>query len=181
MTHFSNRKSIPSCEPSIAPTKPRALGLSCHSLGLSCAHLLVAWADGAFALEVAGEIREIVDADCVSDGLDQCSGMWTVKHSSPRAYAPGSRPDPFDSPDPYDSRTTWPLPLLPISSPRYDPRFMLPFGVGFAFGAGFEFAVDFGAGFGAGFGFGVAAEDRVTMKKSICYIKRIYLCTQDKG
>ena len=177
MTHFLNRKSIPSCEPSIAPTKPTALGLSCHSLGLSCAHLLVAWEDAGLALEVAGEIREVVDADCVSDGLDQCSGMCTVKHSSPRVYAPGSRPDPFDSPDPYDSRTTWPLALLPISSQRYDPRFMLRFGVGFAFGAGFEFAVYFGAGFG----FGVAAEDRVTMKKSICYITRSYLCILDKG
>ena len=120
-------------------------------------------------------MREIVDADCVSDGLDQCSGMCTVKHSSPRAYAPGSRPDPFDSPDPYDSRTTWPLALLPISSQQNDPRFMLPFGVGFAFGAGFEFAVDFGAGFG------FAAEDRVTMKKSICYITSSYLCILDAG
>ena len=49
------------------------------------------------ALEGAGEIREVVDADCVSDGLDQCAGLCTVKHSSPRAYAPadagGRSPD----------------------------------------------------------------------------------------
>ena len=115
-------------------------------------------------------MREIVDADCVSDGLDQCSGMCTVKHSSPRAYAPGSRPHPLDSPDPYDSRTPWPFALLPTSSQRYDPRFMLPFGVGFAFGAGFEFAVYFGAGFG----FGVAAEVRATLKQ-IYLLYKTYL------
>ncbi len=46
--------------------------------------------DAELALEDAGEIREIVDAACVSDGLDQCFGLCTVKHSSPRAYALGS-------------------------------------------------------------------------------------------
>ena len=44
--------------------------------------------DAKLALEDAGEIREIVDADCISDGLEQCSGLCTVKHSSARAYAP---------------------------------------------------------------------------------------------
>ena len=34
------------------------------------------------ALEGAGEIREIVDADCVSDGLDQCAGLCTVLGNS---------------------------------------------------------------------------------------------------
>ena len=67
--------------------KPRALGLSCQSLGQSCAHLLVARDDAELTSEDAGEIREIVDADCVSDGLDQCAGLCTVKHCSPRAYA----------------------------------------------------------------------------------------------
>ena len=74
-------------------------------------------------------------------------------------------------------RTPWPFALLPTSSPQYDPHFMLPFRVGFAFGAGIEFAVDFDAGFG----FGFAAEDRAILKKSICYIKHIYLCILDAG
>ena len=74
-------------------------------------------------------------------------------------------------------RTPWPFALLPTRSPQYDPQFMLPFRVGFAFGAGIEFAVDFDAGFG----FGFAAEDRAILKKSICYIKHIYLCILDAG
>ena len=58
------------------------LGLSCHSLGQSCAYLPVARADAELALEDAGEIREIVDADCVSGGLDQCAGLCTVLGNS---------------------------------------------------------------------------------------------------
>ena len=92
-THYAQSAAITRI---LRPTNPRALGLSCHSLGLSChslglschslgqscAHLLVAREDLELALEDAGEIREFVDADCVSDGLDQCSGSCTVLGNS---------------------------------------------------------------------------------------------------
>ena len=78
-THYAQSAAITRI---LRPTKPRALGLSCHSPGQSCAHLPVAREGAVQALEGAGEIREIVDADCVSDGLDQCSGLCTVPGNS---------------------------------------------------------------------------------------------------
>ena len=51
----------------LAPTKPGALGLSDHSLGLSCARPVLARADPELAFERPGEIREIVEADGVGD------------------------------------------------------------------------------------------------------------------
>ena len=80
--HYANYAHSAAFTQILRPTKPGALGLSCQSLGLSCAHLPVARADAELALEDAGEIREIVDADCVSDGLDQCSRLCTVRGNS---------------------------------------------------------------------------------------------------
>ena len=61
------------CVPSLARTKPGALGLSHHSLGLSCARPIFTRADAELAFERPGEIREIVEADGVGDFLGQCA------------------------------------------------------------------------------------------------------------
>ena len=64
---------------------------------LFCARLVIAWADAELALEGAGEIRKIVESDGVSHLLDECGGLSTMKHGSPRAFAPaggrGRSPD----------------------------------------------------------------------------------------
>ena len=97
ITHTRNRLAVPSCVPSLARTKPGALGQSCHSLGQSCAHLLVARADAELALEGAGEIRKIVETDGIGDLLDERAGLSTMMHGSFRAFAPaggrGRSPD----------------------------------------------------------------------------------------
>ena len=51
----------------------KALGQSCQSLGLSCCSPILTRADAELALERPGEIREIVEADGVSDFLGQCA------------------------------------------------------------------------------------------------------------
>ena len=48
----------------------------------SCARLVVARADAELALEGAGEIREGVEADRVSNFLGQCAGLGTMMHGS---------------------------------------------------------------------------------------------------
>ena len=87
-THYTHYAQSAAFTRILRPTKPRALGLSCHSLGQSCAHLLVAREDPELALEDAGEIREIVEADGVGYVLDERAGLSTMKHGSPRAFAP---------------------------------------------------------------------------------------------
>ena len=47
----------------------RTILLFVKTILLSCARLVVAWADAELALEGPGEIREIVEADGVSDFL----------------------------------------------------------------------------------------------------------------
>ena len=59
-----------------------------HSLGQSCARLVLARADAELALESAGEIRKIVESDGTSHVLDERAGLSTMKHGSPRAFAP---------------------------------------------------------------------------------------------
>ena len=55
---------------------------------LPCARLVVARADAELALEGPGEIREIVEADGVSHFLGERAGLSSMKHGSPRAFAP---------------------------------------------------------------------------------------------
>ena len=57
----------------LAPTKPGALGLSRHSLGLSCARPILTRSQAELALERPSEIREIVEADGVGDFVGQCA------------------------------------------------------------------------------------------------------------
>ena len=61
--------------PSLARTKPSPLGLSDHSLGLSCARPVLTRSQAALALERPGEIREVVEADGIGDFLGQCAWM----------------------------------------------------------------------------------------------------------
>ena len=56
---------------SLTRRKPITLGHSCHSLGQSCARLVVAWADAELALEGTGEVREIVEPDRVRHVFDE--------------------------------------------------------------------------------------------------------------
>ena len=57
----------------LRPTKPRALGLSHHSLGLSCARPVLTRSQAELAFERPREIREVVEADGVRDFLGQCA------------------------------------------------------------------------------------------------------------
>ena len=59
----------------LRPTKPRALGLSDHSLGLSCARPVLTRSQAELAFERPGEIRKIIEADGVGDFLGQCTLM----------------------------------------------------------------------------------------------------------
>ena len=49
--------------------------------------MVVARADAELALEGAGEIREGVEADREGHFLDECTGLGTMKHGSPQAFA----------------------------------------------------------------------------------------------
>ena len=73
---------------SLARTKPGALGQSDHSLGQSCARLVVAWADAELAFERAGAMRKIVGSEGVSYVLGKVAGLGTMKHGKPQMFAP---------------------------------------------------------------------------------------------
>ena len=68
-----HRLAVRTCMSSLAGTKPRALGLSDHSLGLSCARPILTRRQAHLAFERPREIREVVEADGVSDFLGQCA------------------------------------------------------------------------------------------------------------
>ena len=86
-----HRLAARSCIPSLAPTKPTALGLSDHSLGLSCARPVLARSQAELALERPGEIREVVEADGVSDFLGQCRGFAALRREPDGARWPPTR------------------------------------------------------------------------------------------